>query len=76
MVFFTRPGNSVVLRALADQSALIADATEKAPDHLRTVYESGQTSQEWFTRRIKNMRTKNQKVRIPYCQLKMMGTDS
>ncbi|KAI0773524.1 Clavaminate synthase-like protein [Fomes fomentarius] len=61
VVFFTRPGNSVVLRALADQSALIADATEKAPVHLRTVFESGQTSHEWFTRRIKNMRTKNQK---------------
>ncbi|KAI0686222.1 Clavaminate synthase-like protein [Earliella scabrosa] len=61
LVFFTRPGNSIRLQALTEESALIADAVEKAPAHLRAIFESGQTSYEWFTRRVKNMRTNNQK---------------
>ncbi|KAI0352451.1 Clavaminate synthase-like protein [Trametes cingulata] len=61
LVYFTRPGNSVVLRALADESPLVAEAVKNAPGHLRSIFESGQTSQEWFTRRVKNMRTNNQK---------------
>ena len=64
LVFFTRPGNSIRLQALTEESALIADAVEKAPAHLRAIFESGQTSYEWFTRRVKNMRTNNQKVRF------------
>ncbi|KAI0766207.1 Clavaminate synthase-like protein [Trametes elegans] len=61
LVFFTRPGNSVILRALADESARVAEAVQAAPEHLRQIFESGQTSFEWFTRRVKNMRTNNQK---------------
>ncbi|KAI0368382.1 Clavaminate synthase-like protein [Pilatotrama ljubarskyi] len=62
LVYFTRPGNSVLLRALAAESPLVAQAVETAPENLRRIFESGQTSQEWFTRRVKNMRTSNQKV--------------
>ena len=64
LIFFTRPGDSVVLRPLAEASALIADAAEKAPEHLRKLFETGQTSKEWLFRRVRNMRTKNQKVRL------------
>ena len=67
LVFFTRPGNSIQLRALAEQSPIVASAVEKAPAHLREIFETGQTSLEWFTRRVKNMRTNNQQVRIFAC---------
>ncbi|KII87176.1 hypothetical protein PLICRDRAFT_30612 [Plicaturopsis crispa FD-325 SS-3] len=56
LVFFTRPGNSVELRALVEDSPLIADAV-KAQPHKN--YETGSTSYDWFTRRIKNQRIKN-----------------
>ncbi|OSD01896.1 Clavaminate synthase-like protein [Trametes coccinea BRFM310] len=61
LVYFTRPGDSVLLRALGEHSSMIAKAVEDAPEHLRKIFESPQTSQEWFTRRVKNMRTNNQK---------------
>ncbi|KAI0333383.1 Clavaminate synthase-like protein [Cubamyces sp. BRFM 1775] len=61
LVYFTRPGDSVLLRALTDESTIVAQAVEKAPEHLRQIFESGQTSNQWFTRRVKNMRTNNQK---------------
>ena len=64
LVYFTRPGNSIQLRALTEQSPIVARAVANAPEHLRAIFESGQTSFEWFTRRVKNMRTNNQKVRI------------
>ncbi|KAF4611479.1 hypothetical protein D9613_004584 [Agrocybe pediades] len=56
VVFFLRPGNSVVLRALAEQSPIIADAVKNAPEGK---YETGSTSFEWFSRRIRNQRIKN-----------------
>ncbi|KAJ7491422.1 hypothetical protein B0H11DRAFT_2009023 [Mycena galericulata] len=59
LVYFTRPGNSVILRALADESPLIAAAVASAPDP--TKYDTGVTSLDWFTRRIKNQRVKNRK---------------
>ncbi|TBU56852.1 Clavaminate synthase-like protein [Dichomitus squalens] len=61
VVYFTRPGNSVQLRALGEQSPVIGRAVENAPTHLRAIFETGQTSLEWFTRRMKNMRTNNHK---------------
>lgn len=61
-MFFTRPGNSVVLHALTDESPLIAEAVSKAAD--KSIFSTGQTSQAWFARRIKNQRTKNQNVRL------------
>ena len=60
LVFFTRPGNSVMLHALTDQSSMIADAVEKAPENK---FNTGSTSLEWFSRRIKNQRIANRKVR-------------
>jgi hypothetical protein len=59
-VYFTRPGDSVVLRALADESPLISAAVARAPDP--TKFDTGVTSLEWLTRRIKNQRINNYKV--------------
>ncbi|GLB43791.1 putative clavaminate synthase-like protein [Lyophyllum shimeji] len=56
LVYFTRPGNSVVLRALVEDSPLIAQAVAKTPEKN---FETSATSLEWFTRRIKNQRIKN-----------------
>lgn len=60
LVFFTRPGNSVVLRALTEDSPMIAAAVQKAGDPAK--YETGATSLEWFSRRIKNQRINNRTV--------------
>ncbi|KAK0213457.1 hypothetical protein DFS33DRAFT_1248254 [Desarmillaria ectypa] len=54
LVYFTRPGNSVLLRPLVDESPIIAAAVENS-DQLNTPV----TAYEWFTRRIKNQRMKN-----------------
>ncbi|PCH44472.1 Clavaminate synthase-like protein [Wolfiporia cocos MD-104 SS10] len=59
LAFFTRPGDSVVLRALTDQSPVIAEAVANASD--KSMFEGSSTSKEWFARRIKNQRSKNQK---------------
>ena len=64
LVFFTRPNNAVRLTALKDESPLIAEAVGRAPDSLQEIFAAGFTSYEWFTRRVKNMRTKNQNVRV------------
>lgn len=61
LVFFTRPGNSVVLRALVEDSPMIAEAVAKTPEKN---FETGSTSFEWFSRRIRNQRIKNRKVSI------------
>ncbi|EMD41147.1 hypothetical protein CERSUDRAFT_80784 [Gelatoporia subvermispora B] len=57
LVFFTRPGNSIELRPLADESRLIAEAVEKLPS--RDTLFTGATAKDWFARRIKNQRIKN-----------------
>ena len=59
LVYFTRPGNSIILRALVDESLLIAEAVSRSPEKN---YETGATALEWFSRRIKNQRIKNRKV--------------
>ncbi|KAI0637480.1 Clavaminate synthase-like protein [Trametes polyzona] len=56
LVFFTRPGHSVVLRPLTDESPVIAEAVAKLPPGK---YETGATSKDWFSRRIRNQRIKN-----------------
>ncbi|KAJ7477004.1 hypothetical protein B0H11DRAFT_2031579 [Mycena galericulata] len=56
LVYFTRPGNDVQLRALVEDSQEIAEAVARTPDKN---FETGCTSLEWFTRRIKNQRMKN-----------------
>ncbi|KAJ7583022.1 hypothetical protein C8J56DRAFT_1168011 [Mycena floridula] len=56
LVFFTRPGDSVTLRALVEDSPLIAKEVSKNPE---MSFETGATSYEWFTRRVKNQRANN-----------------
>ncbi|KAG2356917.1 hypothetical protein BDR07DRAFT_1421984, partial [Suillus spraguei] len=56
LVFFTRPGNSKVFRALVESSHIIAEAVKKRPDKN---FETGSTAVEWFTRRVKNRRIRN-----------------
>lgn len=58
-MFFTRPGNSVELRALDDKSAMIAEAVAKAPEGQ---FQTGATAYDWFTRRIKYQRINNRTV--------------
>lgn len=59
LVFFTRPGNLRVLRALVEDSPLIEDAVQRRPEHN---FNTGETSAEWFARRIKYQRINNRKV--------------
>ncbi|KAK0450457.1 uncharacterized protein EV420DRAFT_735793 [Desarmillaria tabescens] len=56
LVFFTRPGNSVILRALVEDSPLIADTVHNTPGKN---FETGQTAKEWFARRVKYQRLNN-----------------
>ncbi|KAJ8517183.1 hypothetical protein ONZ45_g5593 [Pleurotus djamor] len=59
LVFFSRPNNSVVLRALIEDSQVIADAAVKNYKENGTVFETRETSAEWFARRIKYQRMNN-----------------
>ncbi|KAG2739373.1 Clavaminate synthase-like protein [Suillus brevipes Sb2] len=56
LVFFTRPGNSQVLRALVESSHVIAEAVKNRPEKN---FETGSTAMEWFARRIKYQRINN-----------------
>ncbi|KAL0952402.1 hypothetical protein HGRIS_006678 [Hohenbuehelia grisea] len=58
LVFFTRPGNSVHLKALVDQSETIAQAVKDAPD---AMHDANATAFEWFQRRQAKWRASNQK---------------
>ncbi|KAJ6607613.1 hypothetical protein B0H10DRAFT_1956143 [Mycena sp. CBHHK59/15] len=58
LVYFTRPVESVVLRALVDESPPIADAVVNTPD---PNFETGATAWEWFARRIEKQRVNNRK---------------
>ncbi|KAJ7626860.1 Clavaminate synthase-like protein [Roridomyces roridus] len=77
LVYFTRPANTVVLRALAEDSSMIAEAVESAPDPKR--FDPGATALEWLTRRVRERRAANQKVsgplvlRIGLTDLERMG---
>ncbi|KAK7452195.1 hypothetical protein VKT23_012298 [Stygiomarasmius scandens] len=59
LVFFFRPGNSVLLRALTDQSPVIADAVNAADGSID--FNPGETAEEWFVRRVKYQRLNNRK---------------
>ena len=59
LVYFTRPGDSVLLNALVDESPAIAGAVARRPGKN---FKTGTTSYEWFSRRIKYQRIKNRKV--------------
>ncbi|ESK91153.1 2og-fe oxygenase [Moniliophthora roreri MCA 2997] len=59
LVYFTRPGASVVLRPLSELSETIASAVNDQVD--KADLHTGVTADEWFTRRIKNQRMNNRK---------------
>ncbi|CCM03873.1 uncharacterized protein FIBRA_06024 [Fibroporia radiculosa] len=59
LVFFTRPENDVILEALTNESPIVAEAFLRAPDS--SVFTTGQTAKEWFSRRVKLQRSKNRK---------------
>ena len=50
----------MVLRALAEESAFVAQAVAASPGDGK--YDTGTTAGEWFLRRIKNQRIRNRKV--------------
>ncbi len=52
----------MVLRALKEDSQLIAKAAEKNQKENGTNYETESTAADWFARRIKYQRVKNYKV--------------
>lgn len=60
LALFTRPTNSVILRALTEESSIIAEAVSKATD--TSLFSGNSTSRDWFARRIKYQRANNQKV--------------
>ena len=62
LVFFTRPGKSMVLEPMTDFSVMVAEAARK-PENAR-LQTGGVTAGEWFARRIKNQRVKNRKVNV------------
>ena len=60
-MYLTRPSNSVMLRALVEESPMIADAVTKTPEKN---FETEATSYDWFTRKIKNQRINSRNVAI------------
>ncbi|KAI0316905.1 Clavaminate synthase-like protein [Amylostereum chailletii] len=56
LVFFTRPNAAQVLAPLVNESTLIADSVNNAPDGK---FSTGSSAGEWFARRIKNQRIAN-----------------
>jgi hypothetical protein len=59
LVFFTRPGDSIPLEPLTKESTLIVEAAARAPEGR---YATGVMAGEWFLRRTRNRRIKNQSV--------------
>ncbi|KAI0953971.1 hypothetical protein AcV7_007347 [Taiwanofungus camphoratus] len=55
LAFFTRPHNTVILRALKESSA-VADAVARAP---MGKFEPGVSARDWLMRRVKNLRINN-----------------
>ncbi|EMD41145.1 hypothetical protein CERSUDRAFT_111710 [Gelatoporia subvermispora B] len=54
--YFMRPGDNVPLRALVEDSPMIAEAVAKTPEKN---WDTGVTSKEWAVRRIMFIRAKN-----------------
>ncbi|THH03266.1 hypothetical protein EW145_g6394 [Phellinidium pouzarii] len=59
VVYFTRPGKDVRLRALAEESAMIKDNIGRMSPKDRAKYDPNTTAGEWSARRIKFLSTKN-----------------
>jgi len=71
VVYFSRPADHVVLRALVEDSAMIAQAVKMTPERN---FETGSTSKQWVERRVKYLRAKNRKT--PESWLASHGTES
>lgn len=59
VVYFSRPANHVILRALVEESRMIAEVVKKTPERS---FETGSTSKDWVERRVKYLRANNRKV--------------
>ncbi|KAL5531719.1 hypothetical protein ACEPAG_4596 [Sanghuangporus baumii] len=59
LVFFTRPGNDVYLRPLANESEAVRTAVAGMSEEVRKMYHPDATAREWFARRIMNQIAKN-----------------
>ena len=64
LVFFTRPSFDAPMRALTEQSSMIAEAVAKAP---AGKFETGVTAGEWLARRILITRASRFKVSRRFC---------
>ncbi|KAF8621752.1 hypothetical protein AX15_007545 [Amanita polypyramis BW_CC] len=58
VVYLVRPGNSTRLNALVSESPIIAESVAKHPEKN---FQTDETSEEWFRRRVKLRRADNQK---------------
>lgn len=61
LVFFTRPANGIMLRALKEESKLISESVEKYKD-AGLDFEPQSTAAEWYERRSQTRKTSNWKV--------------
>ncbi|KAH8111455.1 Clavaminate synthase-like protein [Phellopilus nigrolimitatus] len=59
LVFFTRPGNDVHLRALVDESESVKKAINAMSADDRQRFQPNTTASDWFARRIRNQRINN-----------------
>jgi len=57
----------MVLEPMADLSEMVTEAAQK-PENAR-FKTGGVTAGEWFARRIKNQRTRNQKVNVDFSRI-------
>lgn len=64
VVFQTRPGHNVHLRALAEESPVIRAALERTTPEQREKFSPNITTGEWFARRVKNFRVSNRTVSV------------
>ncbi|KAF7440296.1 hypothetical protein PC9H_000640 [Pleurotus ostreatus] len=61
VTYFTRPSDDVVLRALTEDSPLVAEAASKNNQETGMNFEPGVTAGQWVARRIKYVRVNNHK---------------
>lgn len=59
VVFFTRPGHDVQLRALVEDSELVNGVIAQMSEEEKARFEPNATSKEWHMRRVKYQRLKN-----------------
>lgn len=62
MVFFTRPGDDIEIRALTELSPIVAEAVANSDDP--TKFSTGQTARDWNHRRVRGQRIKNRTVSL------------